>query len=324
MKKKSMHLSKLVGILAGTVLFSTVSAQTPYPTKRINLVVGFSAGSSIDLVARVVANKLSDKLGQPIVVENKPGAGGNIAAAHVAHSAKDGYTLLVVANSIAISPALYKNLGFDPKKDLTAVSYIGIGPVILKVNSKAGFNNLEDLIAYAKAHPGKLNYGSSGIGGTPHMATVLFEQITGTKMTHIPYKGGGDALAALLGGQIEVLINPLLGNVESDKVESLAITGEHRSPLAPDVPTFGEQGHPKYDVGVYYGIMGPSGMPSEVVEKLNHEVNAVLTDPSVVESLTGKNGIVLRTETASQFQDFLEKDVERWKQVVEAGNVSVE
>src|SRR5690606_8649491 len=183
MKKKYMYLSKLVGVLAGVALFSTSFAQAPYPTKRINLVVGFSAGSSIDLVARVVANKLADKLGQPIVGENKPGAGGNIAAEYVAHSPGDGYTLLVVANSIAISPALYKNLGFDPRKDLTAVSYIGIGPVILKVNSKAGFNNLNDLVTYANEHPAKLNYGSSGVGGTPHMATVLFEQVTGIQMT---------------------------------------------------------------------------------------------------------------------------------------------
>ncbi|NYT35571.1 tripartite tricarboxylate transporter substrate binding protein [Allopusillimonas soli] len=324
MNKKITHLHKLVIALAGTVLLSTAFAQTPYPAKRINLIVGFSAGSSIDLVARVVANKLSDKLGQAIVVENKPGAGGNIAAEHVAHSAADGYTLLVVANSIAISPALYKNLGFDPTKDLTAISYIGIGPVILKVNSKTGFNNLGELITYAKAHPAKLNYGSSGVGGTPHMATVLFEQITGTKMTHIPYKGGGDALAALLGGQVDVLINPLLGNVESDKVKSLAITGDKRSPLAPSVPTFGELGYPKYDVGVYYGIMGPAGMPSDIVNKLNNEVSAVLADPEVVESLTGKNGIVLKAETADEFQTFLDNDMERWKKVVEAGHVSVE
>ncbi len=324
MKIKYMHFSKLLGVIAGAALVSTVYAQATYPTKRINLVVGFSAGSSIDLVARVVANKLADKLGKPIVVENKPGAGGNVAAAYVAHAPADGYTLLVVANSIAISPALYKNLGFDPRKDLTAVSYIGIGPVILKVSTKAGLNSLGELIAYAKAHPGKLNYGSSGVGGTPHMATVLFEQITGTKMTHIPYKGGGDALAALLGGQVDVLINPLLGNVDSDKVKSLAITGEHRSPLAPKIPTFGELGYPTYDVGVYYGIMGPSGMPSEVVKKLNDEVNAVLTEPSVVDRLTEKNGILLRTGTSSQFQAFLKKDMERWKKVVEAGHVSVQ
>lgn len=304
-------------------LTSVSAAQTSYPTKTVKLVVGFSPGSSIDIVARVVAEKLSDVLGESVIVENKSGAAGNIAAGYVARSESDGYTLLVVANNMAIGPAIYKDLNFDPKKDLTAVAYIGMGPVDLKVNKSLGIDTLKDLITYAKEHPGKLNYSSSGIGGTPHMATVLFEQITGTELTHIPYKGGGDALAALMGGQVNMLINPLLGNPESDQIKTLAVTGDVRSPLAPDVPTFKELGYPEYDVGVYYGIVGPSGMPSEVVRKLNQSMDSVLKDPEIIEKLTEQKGVVLRSETAEDFQRFLEQDMLRWEGVVKNSKVSI-
>lgn len=311
-------LRGIVATVFAVAMTTPAVAQTDYPTKPVKFVVGFSPGSSIDIVARVVADKLSAVLDQSVIVENKPGAGGNIAAGYVARSMKDGYTLMVAANSLAISPAIYKDLGFDPTKDLAAVAYIGIGPVDLKVNKKLNINSLKELIAYAKEHPGKLNYSSSGVGGTPHMATKLFEQVTGTELTHIPYKGGGDALSALMGGQVDMLINPLLGSVESDKIKSLAITGDQRSLLAPDVPTFKELGYPKYDVGVYYGIVGPSGMPADVVDKLNKSVNAVLKDPATIDKLTKQFGIVLRQETPDEFQHFLEQDALRWEQVVKA------
>ncbi len=321
MKAKNI-LHGFFGAVVALAMMSTAAAQTSYPAKPIRLVVGFSAGSSIDIVARVVADKLGSELGESIIVENKPGAAGNIAAGYVARSAKDGYTLLVVANSIAISPAIYKDLDFDPRKDLSAIAYVGIGPVDLKINKALKVDTLKDLIAYAKANPGKLNYGSSGVGGTPHMATVLFEQVTGTELTHIPYKGGGDALAALMGGQVNMLINPLLGAAESDKIRTLAVTGDKRSLLAPDVPTFKELGYPEYDVGVYYGIVGPSGMPSDVVDKLNQSVNAVLKDPATVERLT-KSGVVIQQKTAGEFQEFLEQDMLRWQNVVKASKVSI-
>ncbi len=323
MKAKRLAVA-LFGAAMSLTMSSAVIAQPAYPTKPVKLVVGFSPGSSIDIVARVVADKLAKVLDGNVIVENKPGAGGNIAAGYVARSAKDGYTLLVAANSLAISPAIYKNLDYDPMKDLEAVAYIGIGPVDLKVNKKLKIETLKDLIAYAKQHPHKLNYSSSGVGGTPHMATILFEQVTGTELTHIPYKGGGDALAALMGGQVDMLINPLLGSVESDKVKSLAITGDERSTLAPDVPTFKELGYPKYDIGVYYGLVGPSGMPAQVVDKLNQSVNTVLNDPATIDKLTKQYGIVLRQETPAEFQHFLEQDAQRWEQVVKASKDSIQ
>lgn len=322
MKAKNV-LCRLFAATLALAISPTVWAATPYPTKPVKFVVGFSPGSSIDIVARVVADKLGNELGQSVIVENKPGAAGNIAASYVARAAQDGYTLLVVANNMAISPAIYKDLDFSPKNDLSAVAYIGIGPVDLKVNKKLNIDSLKELVAYAKQHPGALNYSSSGVGGTPHMATILFEQITETELTHIPYKGGGDALTALMGGQVSMLINPLLGAPESDKIKTLAVTGDERSALAPDVPTFKELGYPDYDIGVYYGIVGPAGMPKEVVDTLNQRVNAVLKDPATIQKLTKQSGIVLQAKTAEEFQHYLEQDMQRWDTVVEASKVPI-
>lgn len=309
----------------GLALAAPLAAQAQgYPDKPVTLVVGFSPGSSIDMVARAVALRLAEKLGQPVVVDNKVGAGGNVAAGLIARAPADGYTLLVVANSIAISPAVYPDLKFDVQKDLRAVAYVGIGPVILKVSQQRGFQSVGDLVKYAKAHPGALNFGSSGIGGTPHMATALFSNVAGIKMTHIPYKGGSEALGALVGGQIDVLINPLLGDAASDKVKSLAITGAARSALAPGVPTFAEAGYPSYDTGVYYGVMGPAGMPAEVVRKLNTAINQVLADPAVVDSLSVRSGIALKPGTPEAFQQMLNEDIERWKAVVKNDKIVVQ
>lgn len=318
MKAKDV-LHGLLGAVALSMSFAA-TADTSYPTQPIKLVVGFSAGSSIDIVARVIAERLAAEIGENVIVENKPGAAGNIAAGYVARSAKDGHTLLVAANSLAISPAIYKDLDFDPKKDLTPAAYIGMGPIDLKVNKSLNIHSLKDLITYAKANPGKLNYSSSGVGGTPHMATVLFEQVTGTHLTHIPYKGGGDALSALMGGHVDLLINPLLGNNESDKIETIAVTGDQRSALAPDVPTFKELGYPEYDVGVYYGIVGPSGVSPEIIQKINKSVNAVLADPSTANRFT-KSGIVLEQKTTDGFQKFLEQDIQRWQKVVDNSQI---
>lgn len=312
--KRLLGRAALAGALALASAHGALAAG--YPERPVTLVVGFSPGSSIDMVARTVAHKLSAKLGQSVIVDNRAGAGGNVAAGLVARSAADGYTLLVVANSIAIAPAVYPHLKFDVQKDLRAVAYVGVGPVILKVGTGKGFQSLGDLVRYAKAHPGALNFGSSGVGGTPHMATVLFNHVAGTRMTHIPYKGGSDALAALVGGQIDLLVNPLLGDVASDKVRSLAITGDKRSSLAPGVPTFAELGYPSYDMGVYYGVMAPAGVPDDVVRKVNAAVNETLADPTVVEALTQRAGITLSAGTPESFQRFLDTDIARWKAVV--------
>ncbi len=316
MMNKHYFLKVFVSSLVG--IFSTLNfavAQTDYPNKPITLVVGFSPGSSIDLVARTYAKSITNKLKVPVIVENKAGAGGNIAAEWVAKSKADGYTFLVVANSIAISPASYTNPNFDVKKDLVAIAYMGIGPLILKVNKDLKINSVKELVNYAKDHPGKLNYGSSGEGGTPHMATILFEQTANIKMTHIPYKGGGEALAALMGGQVDLLINPLLGDIKSERISSLAITGSSRSPLSPDIPTFKESGY-DFNIGVYYGIMGPKGIPVKLVDTMNQIFNDSLSDTELIDILTNKSGIVTQKMSPNEFQEYLNKDIELWKKVV--------
>lgn len=313
-----MSFSRLFApLLALGLMLGGQSAHAAYPDHPVTLVVGFSPGSSIDLVARAVAGKLSERIGEPVIVENRPGAGGNIAAEYTVRAKPNGYTLMVVANNIAIAPAIYSNLKYDTKKDLRAVAYIGVGPMILKVNTQRhDFKTLADLVSYAKAHPGQLNFGSSGVGGSPHMATLLFEKVAGIQMTHVPYKGGGEALTALLGGQVDLLINPLTGDVNTDRVRSLAITGDKRSPMAPSVPTFGEAGYPKFNVGVYYGIMAASGMPTADVDRMNAAVNAVLKDPAIVRALTTQSGIVLKAETPQAFQQFIDRDIATWQQLV--------
>jgi len=316
----------LFGLIASfSLTFQAARADdqtSTYPDRPVTFVVGFSPGSSIDLVARVFGKSLSTTLQQPVVVENKSGAAGNIAAESVATAKPDGYRLLVIANSIAIGPAIYKDLRFNAKKDLAAIAYIGKGPVILKVRKSLHIDNLKELIAYAKAHPGKLNYGSSGIGGTPHMATVLFEQVAGIKLTHIPYKGGAEALSALMSGQVDLLINPLLSDVGSDKVVSIAITGDKRSSLAPTVPTFTELGFPNYDLGVYYGLMSPKAVPDKIKDILNASVNNALDDKDVVETLTDRSGIVLQKMSRQEFQDYLDHDTKLWKDVVAKTNIA--
>ena len=314
----TMQLRLIASFLLATslgLLSAAACSQATYPEKAVTFVVGFSPGSSIDLVARTVAKNLANKLKQAVIVENKPGAGGNLAAEIVARAKPDGYTLLIVANSIAIAPAVYPNLNFDVKKDLAAIAYLGIGPVIMKVNRSSKIDSVKALVEYARANPEKLNYGSSGEGGTPHMATALFEQVAGIRMTHIPYKGGGDALAALLGGQIDLVINPLLGDTKSDRITSLAITGTSRSALAPEVPTFKELGY-DYSVGVYYGVMGPKAIPGKIVDRINESVNEALADKDVIDALTTRSGIVLQAMTPAEFQDYLNKDIDLWKRIV--------
>lgn len=315
MKARLRFISSLIVTVGMALLSPVVHAQAAYPERAVTFIVGFSPGSSIDLVARTVAKNLAIKLKQAVIVENKPGAGGNLAAEIVARAKPDGYTLLIVANSIAISPAVYPNLNFDAKRDLAAVAYVGIGPVIMKVNRSSKIDSVKKLVEYAKANPEKLNYGSSGEGGTPHMATVLFEQVANIRMTHIPYKGGGDALAALLGGQVDLVVNPLLGDTKSDRIISLAITGDSRSALAPDVPTFRELGY-DFNVGVYYGIMAPKAVPAKIVDRINESVNEVLADRDVIDALTTRSGIVLQPMTPAEFQDYLNKDMELWKKIV--------
>ncbi|MCD0504217.1 Bug family tripartite tricarboxylate transporter substrate binding protein, partial [Bordetella petrii] len=279
--------------------------------------VGFSPGSATDIVARVVSDELAKRLGQPIVVENKVGAGGSLAAQDTVRAAPDGYTLLTVSSAIAVNPAVYKNAA-EVAGQLQPVALIGYLPTVLMVSKKSGIRDLQDLIARARAKPGEVNFGSSGVGGSTHMSMEAFSSYTGATMTHVPYKGNGQASTALMGGEIDALMDTLLlaaPVIASGRAVGLAVTGKERSSLIPDVPTFAQAGVPEYDRSLFFGIMAPKNMPRDTIEKLNREINQVLKEPAVREKLVGGGGLTLADLGVEDFQKTFRQELATWKQV---------
>lgn len=310
--------------LAASLLASGLAMAADYPTKPLKLYIGFSAGSATDIVGRVVADGLAKRLGQPIVVENKVGAGGSIAAQEAARAPADGYTLLLVSSAIAVNPAVYKNAD-AVLSELDAVALIGYLPTVLLASEKMPVSNMQDFIDYAKQHPEKVNFGSSGVGGSTHMAMEAFASTAGIKLTHIPYKGNSQANAALLGNQIDAMMETLLlavPVVTGDRAKGLAISGQERSPLIPNVPTFAEAGVPDYNRSLFFGLMAPSGMSPELVNKLNAEVNAVLQDPATRERLIQTGGLTLANISAQEFQKTLDDEVKLWKEVATGAGIT--
>lgn len=304
-----------------------LQAQGKYPNRPIKMFVGFSAGSATDIVARVVAQYLSERLGQSIVVENKTGVGGSLAAEAVARSAPDGYTLLTVSSAIAVNPAVYPNLSFDVEKDLTPIALVGRLPTVLLVRNDFPAKTLSELLSYARSHPKKINYGSSGVGGSTHLSTEYLATLTNTSFTHVPYRGNSQAVAALLGGEIDMVTDTILlaaPNIQARRVRALAISSQSRSPLAPEVPTFAEAGLKGYDGSLFFGLMGPKGMPSEVVQRINRELSDLLKNSAELkERLQSAGGLELVGGSPNQFRDTLHKEVLQWRSVVKNANVTV-
>jgi tripartite-type tricarboxylate transporter receptor subunit TctC len=308
---------KILAALSLSVAALSAVAQ-PYPSQPIRMIVGFSAGSATDVVGRVVAQELSKRLGQPVVVENKTGAGGSIAAETVVRSNPDGHTLLFVSSAIAVNPAVYPNLTFDVQKDLTPIALVGKVPVVVLVGDSVPAKSLSELVALAKKRPGDLDFGTSGIGGSIHMATELFAQTAGIKITHIPYRGNSQAIAGLLSGEVSILVDTVINAVpqlKSPRIRALGITGDTRSPLAPEVPTFRELGLPNFDAGVLFGVMGPANMPAAVLERLNTEMNHVLHNKDVQKRLSEGGGLVMGKGGAKEFKDILTHELATWKTV---------
>ncbi|MGD9942346.1 MAG: tripartite tricarboxylate transporter substrate binding protein [Burkholderiaceae bacterium] len=315
-----------LGLAAVLGAASSASASSDYPNRPLKMYVGFSAGSATDVVARTVAQKLSERLGQPVVVDNRTGAGGTLAAEAAARSAPDGYTLLTVSSAIAISPAVYPNLRFDVEKDLSAVFLIGALPTVLEVNAKMPVKDLREFIAYAKERPGKLNYGSSGNGGSIHLSTELLASLSGIKMAHVPYRGNDQAATAVMAGEVDVLIDTLLlaaQTAKSNRVRPLAITGKARSPLMPDVPTFAEAGLPEYDASIFFGILAPAGVPRDIVARLEREMAEVIKSPEVRARLADSGGITMSGETSEGFGRMLRDEVTKWKRIARDAGVSL-
>jgi len=296
--------------------------QPSYPTKAIRLFVGFAPGSASDAIGRVVADQLGRRLGQPVVVENRPGAGGNLAAEAVAAAMPDGHTLLLATGAVTTNAALNPNAKMNVLRDLAPVALVARTQMVLIVNKKLPVRNMAEFFSYAKAHPGEINYGSSGLGGASHLNMELIGMEGGVRMTHVPYKGNSQAGLALLGGEIQALTDTTLlakQAISTGKVQALAVAGERRSALLPDVPTFTEAGFPQIQGSTFVGaIMAPAGTPDRILDVLNENVNEVLKEPAVKAQLVDAGGLELLGGTREEFSRELKANIKKWTKVVEA------
>ncbi|MFO1413003.1 MAG: tripartite tricarboxylate transporter substrate binding protein [Burkholderiales bacterium] len=308
--------------LAAAALSPTAHAQD-YPTKPIHMVVPFAAGGAVDAVARIVGQALSERLKQPVIVENKPGASSNIGMEAVAKAAPDGYTLLMASNGIATNNALFPTLAFDGRKDFVPVARVGYAPLVFVVPASSPDRTLAALIADAKANPGKLTYGSAGNGTSGHLTGELFKSAAGIDVLHVPYKGGAPAITDLLGERITFMpINPLevLPNIKAGKLRALAVASDQRVPYLPDVPTATEAGLPGFDATVWWGVVAPAKTPPAIVARLNEEIDKVLRDPAVAKRLEDA-GVVIVPQTPEQFGRFIAAQTDLWTRVVKSAGI---
>lgn len=327
MRFKISPVGKAFGALLIASAACIAQAQSAYPSKPITMYVGFAAGSATDIVARVVGQKLSERLGQPVVVQSLTGAASTLATAAVARAAPDGYTLMTVSGALAIGPAVYSNLKFDVEKDLTPIGLVGSLPTVLLVNESLGVNSFSAFVEQARKRPGQLNYGSSGNGGSTHLSAELLSHTVGIKMTHVPYRGNAPAASALMAGEVQVLMDTVMlasQSVKTNRVRALAVTGKTRSPVLPDVPTFAEVGLPNFDASIFFGIMGPAKLAPDIVEKLNRELNEVLKDPGVKSTLVSGGGLQLSGGTPEQMGQLVHTEVAKWKRVSQQAGIKAE
>ncbi|GFN28931.1 MFS transporter [Achromobacter denitrificans] len=302
------------------------SAHAAYPDKPVRIVVGFSAGGTTDVIARIMAKELTESLGQSFVVENKPGAGSNIATDQVKRADPDGYTLLFVAVTSAINQTLYKNVNFDLTKDFTPVALGAKVPNILVVNPQVPVKSVQELVDYAKKNPGKLAFASSGSGTSIHMAGELFKMQTGIDVLHVPYKGSAPAVTDLIGGQVQFMFDNMPSSwphVQSGKLRALAVTTTDRSKSAPDLPTMKESGFANFDVSSWFGLIAPAGTPPDVVNKLNAAMVKALDKPEVQKSFESLGAVGVKT-TPAEFGQFIKSEVEGWAPVVKASGAKVD
>jgi len=308
---------------AATGLASAGMAQTAYPSKPVKVVVGYAAGGAVDVVARTIGQSLSASMGQPFVVENKPGAGTNIAVKSVITAEPDGHTLLMAANALAANMALYQPAPFDAEKELVAVSLIGRVPVVIAVNPNVPYTNIKQLIEAAKGKPNSIAYGSPGNGSTPHMAIELFARAAGIDLQHIPYRGGSPAITDTIGGQVPlVAVNALevLPHVRSGRLKVLAVLSPNRSANFPEVPTIAESGFPGFEASVWYGLVAPAATPKPVVTRLHAEVQKALQSKEVRERMTGVGGEVV-PGSAEMFANLIHTERVRYDKLVREANI---
>jgi len=326
MRLKSAFAQRFVAAFVCLAAFSAAAAQAAdYPTRPVRIIVGYPPGGSTDIVARLIGNWLSQRLGQQFIVENRAGAGNNIGTEAVVKAAPDGYTMLLVNPANTINASLYKHLNFVFLRDIDPVANVIQVPNVMEVNPSVPAKTVAEFIAYAKANPDKVNVASSGNGTSIHLSGELFKMMTGTKMTHVPYKGSAPMLTDLLAGQVQVTFDNLpssIGHIKAGKLRALAVTTSKRSPEMPDVPTVAET-VPGYEASAFFGFGVPHGTPKEIVDKLNAEINLALKDATMLKKLADLGGIPT-PGTADDFKKFLTAETAKWEKVVHAANLSID
>jgi tripartite-type tricarboxylate transporter receptor subunit TctC len=313
-------LACLAALLAAAVLPSGTALAQTWPNRAVTIVVPFPPGGSVDILARLIGEKLAPALGQPVVVDNRSGATGTIGSAHVAKAAPDGYTLLLgTTGPVTMAPALTAGLTYDSSKDFAPIIEVGITPMVMVVSPNLPAKNLAEFVAYAKTRPGKLNFVSSGTGTTGHLAGEMLKFMAGLDMVHVPYRGGAPAAQDLIAGQVELmfqLVPQMQPHIAAGQLRALGVTAEKRSKALPDVPTMIEQGFPDFEVVTWFGFFAPANTPSAVVDRLNREIAKVIEAPDVTARLT-ELGSEYSRNSPKEFADFIQRDLRKWKLVVD-------
>lgn len=303
---------------------SAADEPKQYPERSIKILVGFAAGGGTDVAARIVAQKLTETLGQSVVVENRPGASGMIAAETVAKSAADGYTLMMgTQTTLAVAPALYRKFAIDATRDFVGVAKAGVSPLVLVVHPSVPAGSVTDLIALAKARPGTVNFGSGGLGTTPHMAGELFSIQAGIKMVHVAYRGEAPAINDLLGGQLHLIfanLSAVIGNVKAGSLRALAVTGGQRAAAAPEIPTVAEAALPGFEAATWFALVAPAGTPREIVQRLNTEVSQIVARPDVRQRFADL-GMTVDAGTPDALDGYIKSEILKWSKVIEEADI---
>jgi tripartite-type tricarboxylate transporter receptor subunit TctC len=309
----------------GVLLALTAPAAAEYPDHPVRLIVPFPPGGSNDVVARLVAIQLSEKLGHKVFVDNRGGAGGVLGTEAAAQAAPDGYTLLIISIAHAVNPALYK-LNYDPIKSFTPISILATGPNVLAVNPQLPVKNVAELVALAKAKPGEIDYASAGIGSFQHLGGELFKLIAGVNLQHVPYKGGGPAMADVIAGHVKVMFSSLVQTtpfIQSGQLRALGTGGTKRNPVLPDVPTVAEAGVPGYEANNWWGIVAPAGLPKEVADKLYRDIQETLKSPQLTAAFD-REGASVVAMSSEEFAKYIENEIVKWGRVVKEGNIKAQ
>jgi tripartite-type tricarboxylate transporter receptor subunit TctC len=326
MRHRLLAVASSAFLLAAALLPSAAVHADEYPTGPITIIVPFAPGGSVDTVARIVGNELSKEIGQPIIVLNRSGAAGNIGAEAVARAPADGYTLLMASSPLAVNVSLYHKLGYDPITDFTPISLVALQPNLLVVSPELPVKTLAELIAYAKANPGQLNFGSSGTGTSQHLAAELFKRRTGVDILHVPYRGGGPAMVDLVGGRLQMMFETIpsaLPYAQSGQLRAIAITVDERSKMLPDVPTVSEAGLPGFVSRGWLGVAAPAKTPKPIIDKLNAAIRKALETPSVADRLT-EFGLQVKSTSPSEFATFISQEINEYRNIITSAKITLD